>query len=851
MLFTKPIQDNQNQIKDMRMMNAALHIPKGAGVEHFRTSIGTIDELHRRQPLLSCFLTGVIPEIHTDGIFYHPRRAKWVIWLGGIAGRRSVYDGLVKDLSSDYLLKLQFDPSECLVIDPAEIVYQDVLSLEQPHRVSVLPVKPQYADLIDFNRQGEIVSEVSGDGRLTCKVPLLGVKQLFEWRNRPKVPDYSSYLNIWPSQPNWKAYWVTEAFHRTRDGRVDQKLSNIQTRFFTYDHKNGAIAECKKKSWRLMESESPDVAKDMVYGQPLASWPDLISVEESKVCGCLIYNPPPQNENGANQILHVGLDFGTARSVICVALDGFGQQTFFEYINDLKDQDSFGAIPADLPFSHQGKRLLGDERYNEDGLWNYLGVVTGQKGLDAPSIQSFPRALLLETTLKMAQNPNQLGHLMSFQRDNFVPFNSHSVVTPGRNDQRSNEMSHFLPVSKWQKDRYVNEIEGFFRQVLLLAAAEVWSVYPNTNPTLSCSTPLAFTTELNQQYIEAMERTLAWLSREVFPEGRSLNWNKTTVSESKAAYSAAMIYRNLVDDELTVVADLGGGTLDLSVWFMPAKAQAQGHLSEELLVSDSVYLGANQMSQMLKSFCGNTADDSNIYLVGYGGIKERWGVSDMNWNKFLTALDFWQHLLCAYIARSFVGPYLDRLGRDPRFTKIKTVNILLAGGGWRTFEARKMRPSQLQERIKEDLLRQVGTLGVSFNPKDINIKIHTRLHSSGMDKIAIAGGLHNTRNIGAMADGLLAPNGCNEINVDRKTVPWYQTVDERKIWDGVQLELKNQRFSPSIDGLNDELLSLNDQVLNDISAKMQNIHTIDGRNRKRTFASLVFESILSRIPDYC
>lgn len=769
--------------------------------------------------------------------FYHPIRKKQIIWLDEFNHKDQITD---------------FDAYE--IIDPKQIFYPlDQIPVFEGIRLPILPIRVEYADLVDFKRLADLTLKtevIKIDRSLQYKIyiPLVGKNHIFEvmYQSMSNLKNVDVFLDVWPNLPDWKTYWITSRFYRLKNNEVSGLNRDWQIDYFAFDSKNPLlINKIAEKPWQIYK-DIPEATVSI----PIDAWPELIHLyHHDRRSGCLIYNAKPMNTYLNDKDGVIGMDFGTKHTVICIADDGdvLTHGSFEAYVQEAYKTYSyrqpFHSETHFNPFKHRAKRIIENTHKvtNDMKTGDFYAPITSHKQFNPSQNPNQPKILIVETGLKYLNEAKDQNHIPR------APFNHFTLAIIDEGDPITEEgiaiYSSTKPVDKWQTSPSL-DTQNFFKELLCVSLAEYWSLYPQSNANLICATPLAFSVANHKTFHENLTTAKKWLENEVLPGGLSFIWSGKTYPESVATYTASALVPIGTKDSLTVVADLGADTLEIGILHEKIRS-----IEKKILLSDSVRLGDSMMFKYLKKLCGEDTKsilDGDLYRFSYRNIQKARDIPNGIWEDFQETVQKWLILNMAYLARSILGAHYELKGNQKVNYDLGTINVLLAGSGWKTCEALNYTPDILEKILQKVLNDQIKKLDEQFKV----IAYVFSLHRCGLEKIAIAGGLHKIRSIANIPVGLKASNGIDEISSDDQEIKWSAFVEETEPWSGVALKLTDKldspSFSPAIANISSEYQIFSRQQLMMINHCITASQTPNG-GRKKTMASVVFEQVLENI----
>lgn len=767
-LFPSPIRCSNPSCTrdDLREVGALIQV----GLPPLTVPV-TLGDFDRNSPaLLRCpycqqkVALGDIP-----GVFFHPGRNRWIVWTSRQTALRRHSrpdEGVLRD--DTWALGLQFDPRHLELVDAAYACHREVVQFTavsgqtNTPRWPELPVRADYIDLVDPAGLGAF--PVQNGDQLMYRIPFYGHGDPYLWpvRMEHALTVEDAYIEVWPKLPGWRTYWLRSQF--LTEGEIDF-TDSFDVQAFVRNPTSGLLQRAAKPNG-LRPAERGSGSR------LFSEWPEIVHYSIKGTIGGALVLPSPgvlpvrDPQRGAPEPRRgcITIDFGTARSLALVAQEGDGPQTFGGRAEQLLMENAAGgkfrqASPIGA-FPRTGLIILDGAAVDRDALPR----PTTSFGASAAS-DGGPRALILRSVVTFAKDegPRDASH----PAGDDVPFHDYTCRPTQGDPSRLTD----FPARKWPIGDYAGSVERFLRGLLLCAAAEAQRQFPGTDSPFTCSLPLAFSQQDKRDLAAIMERAVEWVN-ERLPAACKLKPRRDSddqlqmYPESLAASMAAAVAIHHNGREYAAVADMGGGTLDLSLW----RSHAPGEF--QFLVSDSVGSGAEHVLEGLLKAC-SIADESNlrwdIFNYGYGQARDKHRGKQGWADLFEPFLEDWIGIQVEYMARSF--------GASLEGEEVDELVVLLAGGGWKVVEAWGHKPADLRRDIRDRLCSRFTALGVGHLNAVIRVK--TDLLESGLEKLAVAGGLQRlVKTTDDLPFGVRGPNGVDE-RAGRDVVSW-----KRRIHDG-------------------------------------------------------------------
>jgi|GEM_PF-6238614 len=794
------------------------------------------------------------------GVYFHPSRNRWVV-LGGAEsypGRFFNYGD--STLRGPDALYLRFPRDRVVYVDvdrkdAAGSLFSASIAcfgVDGGRRFADLPIQPEYLDLVDPAYTHPVIEgpdkSVTYFVRLHGMDPSTTLEIRYQEGSIVRIP--KTYLEVWPDLPDWRSYWLFGAcYPETGDSRLtDWKISTYCRTF-----NNRSLVENKFPNWVKLDGVN--------WGQNsiVSAWPEYVCFHNAKVnASGLIRLELPAKRPPALTPGSISIDFGTSRSVVMVAPTGNDDPNSFKSFLVAATQQtrnggvSFRNRAATRTFSRCSRLALnGAETHQAEKAYV---PTSAHRAAFIQNSEAGPSVMMVRSVLSQAGMASIGKHN---ELVNAVPFMDFTI-TP--KDIQS--LGKDFPAEKWNLSNARPTVNAFLKALLLMASAEHQYIYPGQTPQFTYSFPLAFSTADQRLFFTCLQEAGAWLSSCVpdvldisgqLPDPRTMQAQKA-FSESLATMEAARA-ANQSSNEIIVVADLGGGTLDLGVWVreLGDESSDQATISVEQMIrnrnnarltpllSDSVKLGADTILHLLYRVIGMSDKDKQstrwkIFEDGYGRLREDYDKLPA-WKTFNKGVDKWFDFIVDYIARTLV------CARGQR--EIESVKLVLAGGGWKSLEARDWNAVDLKRELQLRLEERIRAL--CDKPSDISISVLTTLLETGLEKVAVAGGLSSISADGRItAKGILTCNGIVEEHVsgNGKKVSWLELVGDnngrKSLWEGVGLHLEKSNIVPRIPHIS----KLSENDVNIINSSLYDATDANGY-RQRSALSIVLECVAS------
>jgi hypothetical protein len=414
-----------------------------------------------------------------------------------------------------------------------------------------------------------------------------------------EAPFHKAHWMVWPrfrtaSGAGWKAYYVYEnctdvrLFCDVLYLRVSEGTGSLRRR----------KAEAEKHGPFPVSYKASEDGGRHDGGPPLAlSLRSNVTDEES---GIYLISLETIGEAGVD--LKVGIDFGTSHSVGAFQLEGRDSQQV-ALLPELDPKHAQKALTHHV--CEDGAHVLAPEK--ELGL---LAMATWLPTYRETRSSGFlPSELLLERQLKEAQ-ADDLSQWRPVQ----------DITIPPMDLGRSDAVGFLLTDFKWDagseffKGRERELREHYLGLFLEMVLAEIVLNHTRALPTRPVSMTFTYPLRSKDNQIKTLEVSL----RQAVQRGEAssgiplvLQDNIGMYDESRAAQVASEVF-----GEVGLVADLGGGTLDLFI----AANDAHGKPLAE--VADSARLGGNiLLEQIAKNASEYLPADGNWYN-GSGGYRD-------------------------------------------------------------------------------------------------------------------------------------------------------------------------------------------------------------------------------------
>lgn len=698
------------------------------------------------------------------GIFYHPGRRKWVVYCGKryFGNRDASVDRATGALRiGKCTLKFHggadFVDTDRMCFTRGTMVVNHFEShgVGSKKDVAILPasvVNPKYLDLVDLDLLGASPTKThSGDWLF--KIPLLDARKLVgnEYKPQHFVYEYvlpanqfdtieDLHVEVWPDVEYecWRVFWLAL-----------ERAPGEQAGFYDFE-----VFGCTKTDLgrRLTHgSLKPSSQYIAVEGRPRV----VSLINRARDCGgtFLLLDPPSVKEPLANAAHPpvIALDFGTTRTAI--GIPGSAGLKADVLVPDDTSEWATDAV-LHMGLNHFGRAAIRAQltQHSEQTVW-------------VPT-RDFP----LASAGKVNPNVTYVGvipsllYLPSNRPDVKIPFVDFSIPAPKKTISDPTKIQSNL---KWRTDAHSHCYrEGYLKAALLIAVVQALHNFPSKDYQVRFSYPLAFSKYQFEQLVEAMKNAADWVGT---CSGFNLQVLESGMDESSCAIEACGAD---LRGRWVLTADLGGGTLDLSLWDVTEQP------SQEPLACDSVFFGADILTELWrKKVCPTTPLAHLQYDIFDKGWREevRRASSDSSsaagcppamegFNAFFEGV-------VEYMSR-FIAGTVKTHGDNI----IPGVWVVLLGSGWRGYEASERFGDDLDS-FKEILRTEISKRIKAIAGFEVKIDVYADVLQSRREKAAVVLGLLSLplRN---KPSQIKAPNGLDEGKEEGRgeSVEWWQFV---------------------------------------------------------------------------
>jgi hypothetical protein len=617
--------------------------------------------------------------------------------------------------------------------------------LEAPEYLPVLPVKPEFLDLVDPSGVWRNPERTDG-GQWHYRLSLLdaGNSRLYDDYVLPDDQTESLqdiHVEVWPDLPYecWKQYWI--AIEREEIGVAGDYAFQV---FGTRDHKDILVA--------LAGGNLTGPSRyEMVKGRPRLlslSKPNGDCGGQFALLGPAAGNPP---HHDPNKPIAVAIDFGTARSAFGV----YGHAG-----------PPRSVLPTDNP---------SDEEPALDTNLIHLGYVAMRAQLSlhtAGTVWVATRGARAVAEADLGTNRTFVGILPSLLylkeegRLN-VPFVEYTIPV----GHQVSDPNRFKGALKWRADEYGRLYrKAYLHALLLLTVAHALRHNPRNSYQVRFSFPLAFSKREVEQLRDCFDDAAKLVSEST---GVLLEVAAGGLDESLCAKTACGAE---FPNQNVLTADLGGGTLDLALWVEPEDA-----IMPRLLACDSVVFGADVLTECWKNLNLSTSLvglKDRIFQTGWRETVEGALNDQARKRSVETAQRVFDRYFVAvieYIARFLAGTMLHENWRGDTTRLGHTTMVVLLGSGWRGYEACEEYGGDLgrfQQALREKLTARVREL----TDKAARIEVSKRVLETGNEKAAVVAGLLK-HPANSEPSEIMAPNGleeCAETSNGTQTTEWWK-----------------------------------------------------------------------------
>jgi hypothetical protein len=811
--------------------------------DHQNYGITTIKDLENAgATFLECHISSRNEKIslgNVDGIFYHHKRKKWIVFYGtSVSSTRqidprsgTVWDDGIERVQS---LGLRFPLNHVDFLDPDKLSCARVpLFFGDGKYTACWPWINDYVDLINLSKletqEYKLIYDESKQ-EIRGILPLLGnIDYNFSIASNNIVKEQNPFLCIWPNLPDWKAYWVRSSF-AMNDSTVPTNwdLTNYKRDEENLVTKTKTPSHAKNFSF-LNEFEQTSIVDD---------WPILVHFSKSsqKNVGGFIYVPPP-NKSGLTSTSNstIGIDFGTFRTVVMV--QNSNDVVKFEDIlhkhytdtksNQINSQQTIQFEPS------VNKVLIGDKFLDPEFI-GYLNLPPTyyNSNLIQSRLKEGPSVFLTQSLIG-----HQFSDYQNLDNQGDSPFVTYTLPFNMRTHNTEN-------TSKWNLRNKNSTTKNFLKSILLLASVEQQVRSPGSSCSYVISYPLAFSNEEKNTLIELAIESADWVNS-CLPSTVNLtggdNGKPKVYSESEAAYTIAGANSN-DKTRIIIVADVGGGTLDLSIWKLSKSEQPL------VLVADSVRIGANTVSDKYVSLYGGNnslkmTQQTNFKIIseGYEGLRNSHR-EDPQWrDSFEPHIEKWLNAIIEYSTRTLASVFKNNEIAE----KTEEINFVLVGSGWKSVAALGWTIDTLVKYIKDQINLNMYHLNVipSKRMQTIleNTHVLAKLIQTGLEKIAIAGGLVQLGNDASPStEGIFSPNGIDESG--QNDLHWYTIFSDVHWNHRYSIKFENKNFVPPL------LCIPKNNNFNNEDIKAIEFKINKNKKRNKTALAVIMEDLLVLAP---
>lgn len=634
---------------------------------------------------------------------------------------------------------------ETICIDQYAVFEQDPIDGhrqgEPRFRIPDLPVRADYLELVRapegeenlvaILRRGHRLEArwlkerpIDGGGGLDLEwvLPMEGRRDPLEVTKRIDRGEIQgkAHLMVWPrfrsADPAlWKAYYVYEHF-------ADNRFLTLDTLWVSSDGEVERLVRDRKTEKQRRELAYPvafrtgSAEDDRVHcgGPPVAF---SIRHERQGEQGLLLV--PLQTLGAPDLRLSLGVDFGTSHTVAAFKRENDRESKLLRVAPDLRARRQDGGSGLTLHLSEDAEHVRSAAGPVAQGKW--LPTYSDQE-----NYRYLPSELLAYEVL---------DHVQSDDLDEWRPL-SHFTI-PAFGVGREDMALYLLTDFKWQagskffQGREAALRESYLAMVLEIVLAEVVFEGVRGVPTREVDLTLTYPLRLGESEIEELQSSLRRVAGRVSKSlgiPLALKDGVGIYDESRAAAVSAEL-----PGEVSLVADLGGGTLDLFLSAVPVRG-------EQLpVVADSLKLGGNQLLRRISesdqrllprdggwkltdsstlvnqlqawmraygapSLFGTGAEGrkllGGVNIRGFENGSENRGAREMIHRYFLLIGEYLTRNLAAYLAR-FWYPVVAPDAHD----ELK-LSVQLRGNGWKMHyvdEAPEVRTRAVQKMVCERL----------------------------------------------------------------------------------------------------------------------------------------------------
>jgi len=660
-----------------------------------------------------------------------------------------------------------------------------------------LPIKPEYIDLVDFERQKEASApRISGD-KYKVELFLKGVNQskeiilpLIPASNKAAAGRDNCYKGVslvfWPNidYKLWKRYFLHCCLNKEgatllfdEDRKMDLQYRDSSKIWNSFTENNYSFTN--KDSGETIESSD--------FGVCTEDRPQYVSTiirndNNAELGGGIFIIKPATKEAYPRTALDIAVDFGTSNT--CVA---------YRYTSNLGDGETNGQ-PEMLPFDDlTGFIVKGDELptdLNRPHMW------IPRKG--------FGRHHFLPSELLFSKPTDSL---VVDQNTNFLPIENFTIPTSGC-QMKYSEREYIASKFKWAESvpgdmSYIELQKSYLGLLLLIASAQLANKekLSGSNISIKYSFPLVFTDEhkeyLHQVFQHVTKELVDWIGADTKPEEMLVGLEHVP-NETIAA--GKNVGTTLDNDSFYV--DIGGGSTDIALVENPDKDNTRWWRT----MTSIRYAGTHLLDTLTKINCLKSSITPAILVRT---IRETESISNIFRNPdFIVpgrgevtqnkVFEYYLYLM-EYLARIVAARVIEGNYNMLRDDNVYSASLYLLGNGWGLGEIinsniRTIYSDRLQSRINkilDDVKEPLpeGYKKPPFPRVKITLQTLKRNDKPLHPKMAVAFGLlpdHN--NVGSQGqppadqpDPMVYTtiSGCDfYITGERRNIPWYMPVSE-------------------------------------------------------------------------
>ena len=670
-------------------------------------------------PLLAaaCTADAFAPSLRgVRGVYFHPRRRKWIVWLKDDIycrdGEDIVGEGptRVRIRRGRRVWIVDFPRDGVLIMKPEVVLLPELMLLEQDGGAAVAPalvVRREFLDLVvcDADMKPAVMSDGSTyvfSFRLVGGVEVRALRPM-----QSAIRQSQLQIEAWPhvQTAGWRRFWINIESDREAATKLDVRIYRCS--------EHGFFEEITQRVDRVVGTSR----FLSVVGRPRLMWLGVPGKIEQGGSFAVLGREDPAPATVAD----IAIDFGTFRTAASVKV-GF--------------MPPGAPVPPD--FKPLSFALVKNAARVEAARQNVLIPTLLQPPPAAPA--GGPCAKLVVPSILVAPKPGP-DEQHTFLKPDAWPFVDYGIPIKGPRDSLFLSEFPHRPAQNLKWGDTEEERAGrhaFLRGIMLLAAAEagkrgadqlrVGFTYP-----LAYDDPALLRT--------SMQQAIAWLNGEVLTPGAAQLLPE--VSESAAGMHEA----RAAGSGWILSLDLGGGTLDLALF----TGDQQG---AEVLARDSVKLGGNLVTT---SYAARAATDERELRWKIAGNELR--IDEDKRQSLVEEVDRLFLLALEYAARFVAG-----VGRQIGAQDLIKLGVVLLGSGWRWQAAGRGGGEFNRQQFSQNYEKRFRDRVVALSKGRVVLEgVNTRVLDDRLEKLAVSIGLLRLQPANQVnGTGIRAPNGLRD-----------------------------------------------------------------------------------------